>query len=77
MPSIRKEHRGSRCKVRLCGRKKWIEGYAVREFRVTKAAAKRRARTLGLPPRRVPSGTWFLVVTGAGWFTVPAKQVRH
>jgi hypothetical protein len=76
MSSLRKRHRHARCRVRLCGRRKWIEGYLVQDFKVTKAAARRRAKTLGLKPKQVPHGMWLLVVTGAGWHVVPAKQVK-
>jgi len=77
MASIRKAYRRARCEARITPGGKWLHGcYKIREFKVTKAAARRRAKILGLPARKVPHGKWYLVVTTLGCFTVPEKQVR-
>lgn len=47
-------------------------------YTVTKAAAARRARTLGLKPGEVPSGEWVSVcLVDLGWREVPVSLVRR
>ena len=70
--------RGRPCRVQLAKGGRWRRGVQLGEpCKMTRAAARRRARLLGLRPRDVPAGLWLPVcVKGYGWRVVPAGRVR-
>ena len=55
----------------------WIDPNPDHRVRVTKARAKRTAKALGVPTRRVPAGTWIpIVIDGPGHVVVPESALR-